>query len=93
MIELSGLTKRFGDHTVVAGLDLKVARGELLVLVGTSGCGKTTTLKMINRLIEPTSGTVRIAGCDAAARPAHELRRSVGYAFQRIGLFPHMTVA
>ena len=62
-------------------------------MLGGSGCGKTTTLKMINRLVEPTSGTVRLDDTDTATMPPHELRRRIGYVFQRVGLFPHMTVA
>ena len=92
MIELRQLCKRYAGATVVDGLSLSVAEGELLVLVGPSGCGKTTTLKMINRLVEPTSGTVEIAGEDVAAVPAHKLRRRIGYGFQQVGLFPHMSV-
>ncbi len=93
MIELEGLTKKYGEATAVDGLTLEVNEGELLVLLGGSGCGKTTTLKMINRLIEPTSGSIRIDGDDATGVPAHELRRRIGYVFQKIGLFPHMTIA
>ena len=93
MIELERLTKRYGEATAVDGLTLEVKEGELLVLLGGSGCGKTTTLKMINRLIEPTSGSIRIDGADATGVPAHELRRRIGYVFQKIGLFPHMTIA
>jgi osmoprotectant transport system ATP-binding protein len=73
-------------------VSLTVAEGETLVLLGSSGCGKTTTLKMINRLIEPTEGAIEIDGADVLDRDPIELRRSVGYAFQGIGLFPHMTV-
>jgi osmoprotectant transport system ATP-binding protein len=65
----------------------------MVILVGESGCGKTTTLKMINRLIEPTGGMVTVAGTNAADVDPVELRRSIGYVFQGIGLFPHMTVA
>ena len=93
MICLEALAKHYGDVVAVADLDLEVARGELLVLLGGSGCGKTTTLKMINRLIEPTSGRVSIDGRDAASLPGPELRRRIGYCFQQIGLFPHMNVA
>ena len=93
MIELERLTKRYEKVTAVDELTLQVDAGELLVLLGGSGCGKTTTLKMINRLIEPTQGSIRIDGEDVLATPAHELRRHIGYVFQRIGLFPHMTIA
>ena len=93
MIELDRLCKRYDAHVAVADLTLTVAEGELLVLLGGSGCGKTTTLKMVNRLVEPTSGRVRIDGEDVGSLPPHELRRRIGYAFQRVGLFPHMTVA
>jgi osmoprotectant transport system ATP-binding protein len=93
VIELVDLGKRYGDAVVVEGLSLRVERGELLVLVGGSGSGKTTTLKMINRLIEPTSGAVRVAGVDHRSIPGHELRRRIGYCFQQVGLFPHLSVA
>jgi osmoprotectant transport system ATP-binding protein len=93
MIELDRLSKHYGAHVAVAELTLTVAEGELLVLLGGSGSGKTTTLKMVNRLVEPTSGRVRIDGADVTALAPHELRRRIGYAFQRVGLFPHMTVA
>ena len=92
MIETESLTKRYGQATVVDALSLSVADGELLVLLGGSGSGKTTTLKMVNRLIEPTAGRVTIDGEDAASIEPHELRRRIGYVFQRVGLFPHMTV-
>jgi osmoprotectant transport system ATP-binding protein len=93
MIELQHLTKQYGDVVAVHDVSLSVEREELLVLLGASGSGKTTTLKAINRLIEPSSGTVRINGEDAGALAPHELRRRIGYVFQKIGLFPHMTVA
>jgi osmoprotectant transport system ATP-binding protein len=92
MIEVQRLSKRFGDALAVREASFTVSKGELLVLVGGSGSGKTTTLKMINRLIEPTSGTVRIDGEDAGCVPGHLLRRRIGYVFQKVGLFPHMTV-
>ena len=93
MIELDGLTKRYDGVVVVDQLSLAIPRGQLLVLLGGSGSGKTTTLKMINRLIEPTAGAIRIDGVETSTIPAPELRRRVGYVFQQVGLFPHMTVA
>ena len=91
MIEVERITKRFAGVLAVDEVSLSVARGELLVLLGESGSGKTTLLKTINRLVEPSSGRVRIAGADVAAGPPHELRRRIGYVFQRIGLLPHLT--
>ena len=93
MIALEGVSKRFGDGFAVRDLTLTVSEGELLVLVGESGCGKTTTLKMINRLVEPSAGTISIGGEDTASLPGHVLRRRIGYGFQQVGLFPHWTVA
>ena len=93
MIELERLSKQYDGLTAVDEVSLRVEPGELVVLLGGSGCGKTTTLKMINRLIEPSQGTVRIDGRDVGTLAPHELRRQIGYVFQRIGLFPHMTVA
>ena len=93
MIHLERLAKRYGDSVAVDEISLTVDDGELLVLLGSSGCGKTTTLKMINRLIEPTSGRVLLDGQDVANVDPHQLRRRIGYAFQQVGLFPHMTVA
>ena len=93
MIETIGLTKRYGDVAAVDDVSLRVDEGELLVLLGGSGSGKTTMLKMVNRLIEPSAGRITIDGQDTAAIEAHALRRRIGYVFQQIGLFPHMTVA
>ncbi|QJW88706.1 ABC transporter ATP-binding protein [Spirosoma taeanense] len=93
MIEVRNLTKRFASQLAVVDVSLHVGRGETLVLLGTSGCGKTTTLKMINRLIEPTSGFVRVDGVDVRQQPGADLRRRIGYVIQDGGLFPHYTVA
>jgi osmoprotectant transport system ATP-binding protein len=76
----------------VRGLNLTVGDGETLVLLGSSGCGKTTTLKMINRLVDPSEGRVEIDGQDTATMDTVALRRAMGYVFQGIGLLPHMTV-
>ena len=92
MIEIEAAGKRYGGTWVVKELNLRVERGELMVLLGGSGSGKTTTLKMINRLIEPTAGRILLDGCDTRERPAHELRRGIGYCFQEVGLFPHLSV-
>ena len=71
---------------------MDIAPGELVMFLGPSGCGKTTTMKMINRLIEPTSGQILIDGQDVLRIDRNELRRSIGYVIQQIGLFPHMTI-
>lgn len=93
-IELRDLWKSFDDGRTYAvqGVSLTVYEGETLALLGASGCGKTTTLKMLNRLIEPTRGEIWIYGRNALDMPPTELRRQMGYVFQGIGLMPHMTV-
>jgi osmoprotectant transport system ATP-binding protein len=95
-IVLDQVSKRFGEgpnaNVAVDDLSLVISPGEVVVLLGSSGCGKTTTLRMINRLIEPTSGNIRIDGEDVLSLPAHELRRRIGYVIQQSGLFPHRTV-
>ncbi|MFP5347253.1 MAG: ABC transporter ATP-binding protein [Actinomycetes bacterium] len=94
MIRLENVGKTYPDGTVaVAGLDLAVQRGELVALVGPSGCGKSTTLRMVNRLIEPTSGRIFLHGDDVTRVDPVRLRRQIGYVIQRVGLFPHLTVA
>jgi osmoprotectant transport system ATP-binding protein len=92
VIELRSLTRRYADRVAVDDISLTVATGELLVLIGGSGSGKTTTLRLVNRLIEPTSGSVWIDGVDTRAEPAPMLRRRIGYCFQQVGLFPHLSV-
>ncbi|MCK5376427.1 MAG: ATP-binding cassette domain-containing protein [Acidobacteria bacterium] len=94
-LELRNISKSYdgGRTNAVEDVSFTVASGELVVLVGESGCGKTTTLKIINRLVEPTNGQVLIDGSDVAEREAVELRRSIGYVFQGIGLFPHLSIA
>ena len=93
-IELDGVCKSFDEGSLaVREVSLKVASGDFVAIVGASGSGKTTTLKMINRLVEPDRGRVLVEGRPAAEVPAPELRRSIGYVFQGIGLFPHFTVA
>jgi len=92
MIEFKAVSKHFGQSPAVEQISLQVPQGQLTVLIGTSGSGKSTTLKMINRLIEPDSGTILLAGEDIRTQPAEQLRRRIGYAIQSVGLFPHWTV-
>ena len=88
----SGKDKNKPTPGAVNDLSLKVPAGKICILVGPSGCGKTTSLKMINRLIEPTSGKILIDGVDASTRELTDLRRSIGYVIQQVGLFPHQTI-
>jgi len=102
VVEFDHVTKRYDAPTgkqtgkptpgAVNDLSLKVPAGKICILVGPSGCGKTTSLKMVNRLIEPTSGRIVIDGVDAATRELTDLRRSIGYVIQQVGLFPHQTI-
>lgn len=93
MIKAIQLSKNFGNVKAVDDISFEVKEGENLVLLGTSGCGKTTTLKMINRLIEPSGGEIYIEGKNILKQPPEELRRGIGYVLQNNGLFPHYTVA
>lgn len=92
MVELAGISKSFQSYRAVNDVSFTVNDGEIVILLGTSGCGKTTTLKIINGLIAPDSGTVRIGKETLAASNATQLRRSIGYVMQQNGLFPHYTV-
>jgi osmoprotectant transport system ATP-binding protein len=93
MIEIENITKHYDDAAVVSNVSLVIEPRTIATIVGTSGSGKTTLLRMINRLVEPTSGVIRIDGVDNRSVPAYELRRRIGYAIQGHGLFPHRTVA
>ena len=94
MIRLEGVTKHYPgqDRPAVDGIDMDIPAGEIVIFVGPSGCGKTTLMKMINRLIEPTSGRIFIQGEDVTRGNPDQLRRRIGYVIQQIGLFPHMTI-
>lgn len=93
MIRFQDITKSFEDGAnVVTDFNLEITRGQFVVLIGPSGSGKTTTMKMINRLVEPTSGLIYIDGKNHKEIPAVELRRQIGYVIQQVGLFPHMTI-
>lgn len=91
-IEFSQVTKRYGANTVVNNLTLSIPAGETTVFVGSSGCGKTTTLRMINRMVELQEGTITIGGQNIADQDPYKLRRSIGYVMQSGGLLPHRTV-
>ncbi len=94
VVAFEHVTKRYAgaDSPAVDDLTFTVPAGEICVLVGPSGSGKTTTMKMINRLIEPTGGRITIGGEDVMSLPAVELRRRIGYVIQQVGLFPHLTI-
>jgi osmoprotectant transport system ATP-binding protein len=93
MIELNHLTKRYDGRAVVDDLSLTIPTAAFFVLLGSSGCGKSTTLRMINRLVAADAGSIRIDGREVAALAPEQLRRRIGYAIQSTGLFPHWTVA
>jgi osmoprotectant transport system ATP-binding protein len=92
MIEIDDVSKVYGETTVVDRVTLTVEPHTVCTVVGTSGSGKTTLMRMINKLVEPTSGRIRIDGEDIAGIPAYQLRRRIGYAIQGHGLFPHRSV-
>ena len=93
MIQVRELSKYYDGKAVVDHISFEITEGNTMVLLGTSGCGKTTTMKMINRLIEPSSGQILVGGKDIKAQKPEELRRNIGYVIQNIGLFPHYSVA
>ena len=93
MIEIENLSKNYDGRQVVDEVTLTVPSGEIAAVVGTSGSGKTTLLRMVNRLVEPSAGSVRIDGRDNRSVAPYELRRHIGYAIQGHGLFPHQDVA
>lgn len=92
MIEFKNVRKDFKSKVVLKDVSFNINKGELVAIIGASGCGKTTTLKMINRLIKPSSGQILINGEDIASKDIIKLRRNIGYVIQQTGLFPHMTV-
>lgn len=92
MIRFENVSKCYGDVTILKNISFEIEEGEFTVLIGPSGCGKTTTLKSINRLIQPDSGTIYVNGKDISKTDKIQLRRSIGYVIQQIGLFPNMTV-
>ena len=93
-VEFCDVTKRFpnASENAVNHVSFQVQEGELITILGTSGCGKTTLMKMVNRLYEPTSGIIKVFGENIMESDAVQLRRKIGYVIQQIGLFPHMTV-
>ncbi len=92
MIRFEHVSKRYGDATILDDISFEIKAGEFAVFIGPSGCGKTTTLKTINRLIEPDGGRIYIDGKDVTEQNPVQLRRTIGYVIQQIGLFPNMTV-
>ncbi|MGG1599726.1 betaine/proline/choline family ABC transporter ATP-binding protein [Paenibacillus naphthalenovorans] len=92
MIRFDNVNKRYGDIHALKDISFQVAKAELVSLIGPSGCGKTTMLRMINRLIEASSGTIYVQGRDISKVDPVELRRSIGYVIQQIGLLPHLTI-
>ena len=92
MIKFKNVSKQFKETKVLSNISLEIEKGQLVAFIGASGCGKTTTLKMINRLIKPSTGKIFINGQDISKVDVIELRRNIGYVIQQTGLFPHMTI-
>ena len=93
IVEFRRVNFQIGAATILNDLNLQISKGETLILLGESGCGKTTTLKLVNRLIEPTAGEVLVEGKATADWDTIKLRRRIGYVLQEAGLFPHLTIA
>ena len=91
-VQFHQVSYRLSGREILSDMDLEISQGETVVLLGRSGCGKTTSLKLVNRLLEPTSGEVRVEGKATIAWDPIELRRRIGYVIQEVGLFPHFTV-
>lgn len=92
VIEFKQIKKVYGEKTVIEGFDLTVERGEFVTVIGSSGCGKTTVLKMVNGLVIPDGGSIFVEGRDISEMDMISLRRNIGYVIQGSVLFPHMTV-
>ncbi|MDQ6599191.1 ATP-binding cassette domain-containing protein [Bacillus salipaludis] len=92
MIEFKNIVKKYRTKTIINSFSLDIEAGQLVVFIGPSGCGKTTLLKMINKLIQPTSGKIYVNGKDISTMNTIELRRNIGYVIQNTGLFPHMSI-
>lgn len=92
MIRFENIVKKYKDNVILKNISLEIEKGHLVAFIGESGCGKTTTLKMINRLVKSTSGKIYIDGEDISKKDLIELRRNMGYVIQQTGLFPHLTV-
>lgn len=92
MIQFKDIVKKYRNKTIIKPFTLDIEPGQLIVFIGPSGCGKTTLLKMINKLIQPTSGKIFVNGKDISTMDAIKLRRNIGYVIQNTGLFPHMSI-
>ena len=94
LIEVSNLRKTYGDHEVLKGITTTISQGEVIAIIGPSGCGKSTFLRSLNRLEEPTNGTILFEGTDITDKKTdiNKVREKIGMVFQQFNLFPNMTV-